>query len=360
MLIKRETKNGSNSLQTVYRPCTVDELLGNATSKKLLKNYLEKGTLPHTLLFSGSAGCGKTSAARIIALSLNCEEFDGPTSTPCIACPTCKSILAGYNMDVLELNIGKDGGKADVSSVVDNLASSPFSAKVKVIIFDEAHKLTTAAKDLLLKETEDGYAHVYFIFCTNQPEELQSKKKGGDPFLGRCSKMRFDPLTQEEILDMLINVLQFEGQAYNDDVLKLITEETKGVPRDALVALNDVMHEGSWTKEVVRGILGGIIAEDNPQIIELCQALIKGKWSESCKLYALLAKTMAVEGTRIVVTGYFVACLKRSRKFTDARKFSKILDVLLDPIYLTGKPGENIFYNRMFKVVDLIKHYKGD
>ena len=359
MLIKRETKTGGNSLGIVYRPCTVDELVGNTTNKKLLKNYLDNGKLPHTLLFSGDSGCGKTSAARIVALGINCTSIDKPTSTPCTTCDSCKAILGGYSMDVMEYNVGKDGGKADISEIVDNLPSAPFSSRAKIVIFDEAHKLTAAAKDLLLKEIEDGYSHVYFIFCTNQAEELKSKKKGGDPFLGRCAKMQFGPLPKEDISTMLVNVLEFEGQPYNDDVLTLIVEETKGVPRDALVALSDIINEGSWTKVVARSVLGGIVEEDNPAVIDLSRALMAGKWAESCKLYAKLSNTMAVESTRIAVTGWFVACLKRSNKFQDARKFSAILDVLIDPIYLTGKPAENIFYHKMFKVVDLIKNFKG-
>jgi DNA polymerase III subunit gamma/tau len=355
MLIKRLSKNRSNSLQTAYRPCTVDELVGNNVSKTTLKNYLDGNKLPHTLLFSGPAGTGKTTAARIVAMGLNCESVATSTSQPCLKCASCLSILSGSSMDVTEHNVGKDGGKSDMSDIVDTLPFAPFNSRNKVIIFDEAHMLTAAAKDLLLKDAEDGYSYIYFIFCTNRPEELQSKKDGGNAFLSRCTKVTFDALPQDQLHSILTNVLEFEGTVYNEEVLNLIVSETKGIPRDALVALDSVINEGSWTIDSANTILGGIAAENTPAIIDLSKSLMAGKWLESCKHYEVLAKTVSIEGIRIAICGYFVGCLKRSTKFAEARKFSMMLDIIIDPIYTTGKPGEQIFYHKMFKIVNLVK-----
>ena len=355
MLVKRESKIRSNSLSTIYRPCAVEELLGNEKNKQLLKNYLNNGGLPHTLLFSGASGCGKTTVARIVALGLNCESVDHSTANPCLVCNSCKSILNGSNLDVHEINVGRDGGKDAIAKLVKDLASAPFISKIKVLIFDESHKLTEAAKDLLLKEIEDGYSHVYFIFCTNQPAALKSKKKGGDAFLSRCSKMKFDTLPIEEIKDMLINVSQFEGEEYNTDVIDYIAEETKGVPRDALVILSSVVGEGSWTLDAVKTFVGVLIDEDDPQIIELSRALISEKWTASVKIYEGLSKSMPAEGIRIAICGYFTACLKRTSNLGECRKFSDILSIITVPIHdVTGKPADYIMYNSMFKIVDII------
>lgn len=361
MLIKRRSILGSDSLHTAYRPYTTKEMIGNEATVALLGSYLDRSKLPHAMLFMGPAGCGKTTAARIVALGLNCtniKEMETSTSKPCLECDACLSILAGNCIDVREINVGKDGGKHDVAAVVDDLASAPFSSRVKVVIFDEAHALTKSAKDLLLKEMEDCMEHVYIIFCTNQPKELESKKPGGNPFLDRCSKMRFNALTTELVREMLVNVLEFEGEVHNDDVLDYIVGEARGIPRNALVMLNDVINEGSWDIQVAKNIAGTLVDEDDPIIKDLCLALGGPDYKKACEIYAKLSKTMTAESVRVAVTGWFVACLKRSTNIGPARKYSAMVTELNHPIFQTGKPADHTFYNMMFKVVDIVKSGK--
>jgi DNA polymerase-3 subunit gamma/tau len=231
MLVRRESRTGANELHTIFRPCTVSEMLGNKTNVNMIKKGLDNNTLSHTFLFTGDAGCGKTTMARLIALSLNCEQSDEPTSTPCLKCNSCKSILNHNSVDVIEINVGRSGGKDAVDNVVKDLPSSPFSAKHKVIIFDEAHKLTTAAQDLLLKVIEDGFSYVYFIFATNHPEKLS------DAFMTRCNVMHFGRISKDLIAGLLKNVAEFEAMEYKVEVLDYIAEESRGVPRNALVWL---------------------------------------------------------------------------------------------------------------------------
>ena len=358
MIIRRESKAGANDLNVVYRPCTVDELLGNETNKRIIKNSLDNDKVPHTWLFTGYSGCGKTTAARIIALGLNCEK-NGISSTPCLECRSCKSILDGNSIDVKEINVGQSGGKDYVDSIVRDLSSSPFNSNVKVLIFDEAHKLTDAAKDLLLKPTEDGYDHVYFIFCTNQPEKLRSKKKDdGEAFLGRCNILNFDRVSTDLITELLLNICEFEGVDYNVDVLKFLSEESAGVPRNAIVWLNQIMTETSWTISVAKEICGVLVDENDPQIIDLCKSLNTGSFKKAITIFTSM-RNVNVESIRISVTGYFVACLKRSKKVQEARKFSLILDVLTIPIYEVGKLAEHRWYNCMFKVTDIINDVSG-
>lgn len=358
MIIRRESTTGSNDLNVVYRPCTIDELLGNETNKKIIKNALDSGKMAHTWLFTGYPGCGKTTMARIIALSLNCQA-NGASSTPCLECQSCKSILNGNSIDVREINIGQSGGKDYIDSIVRDLSSSPFNSNVKVFIFDEAHELTNAAKDLLLKPIENGYDHVYFIFCTNQPEKLRSKKKdAGEAFLDRCSILNFGRVNEDLIVELLLNICEFEGLNYNIDVLKFLSSESDGVPRSAIVWLNQILTEGSWTISVAKEICG-VLAEDNdPQIIDLCRSLNEGSFKKSVTCFIDM-KNMNVESVRITVTGYFVSCLKRSTKISEARKYSTILDMLTIPIYEVGKLAEHKWYNYMFKVTDIINNISG-
>lgn len=353
MIIRRETKSGSNDLNVVYRPCKVDEMIGNETNKRIIKNALDTNRVPHTQLFTGDAGCGKTSAAKIIALGLNCER-SGISSNPCLECSSCKTILEGSNIDVKEINVGQTGGKDYVNAIVRDLSMAPFNTRFKVIIFDEAHELTSSAKDLLLKPIESGYEHVYFIFCTNQPDKLRSKiKDAGEAFLDRCSVLNFGRVQVESIRGLLKNVCEFEGFQFRVEALDIIAEESKGVPRNALVWLNQIATEGSWRLSVVREICKSGIDEDDPKVIELCKSLNNGSFINAVELFDRIT-TIPVETLRISVTAYFVKCLKRSKKVSDARKFSKILDVLTVPIYEHGKLAEHKWYNYMFKVTDIV------
>ena len=356
MIVRRESNTGSNDLNVVYRPCTIDELLGNETNKRIIKNALNSGKVPHTWLFTGYPGCGKTTAARIIALSLNCE-INGISSTPCLECSSCKSILNGNSIDVKEINVGQAGGKDYVDSIVKDLSSSPFNSNVKVLIFDEAHELTNAAKDLLLKPIENGYDHVYFIFCTNQPEKLRSKKKdAGEAFLDRCHILNFGRISDELITELLFNICEFEGINYNVDVLDFLSKESAGVPRNAIVWLAQIITEGSWTISIAKEICGVLIEEDDPQILELCRILNKGSFKDAVMLFNKL-RSVNIESIRISVTGYFIHCLQRSKKVSEARRYSAMLDVLMIPIYETGKLAEYKWYNYMFKITDIVNSF---
>jgi DNA polymerase-3 subunit gamma/tau len=205
ILVRRETSTGSNDFNVLYRPLKVGEMLGQETNCNMIKGWLDSGDIPHTFLFTGPPGCGKTTAARIISLGINCEKrgLTGKTTTifkngdphdefragsdPCLGCSTCFSIINNHNMDIIEVNVGQSGTKGDVDKIVRDLPGAPFSSKYKIIIFDEAHKLTDASQDLLLKVIEDGYQHVIFIFCTNQPHKLKPAFTGG-----RVTKLNFD------------------------------------------------------------------------------------------------------------------------------------------------------------------------
>lgn len=343
MLIKRLTSTGSNDLHVAYRPYKIDEMIGSVTNKKILKNNLDRLEVPHSYLFTGPYGCGKTTAARILAVGLNCET--GVTSKPCLVCDSCRTIINQNSMDVIEINVGQSNKKGDTEKVVDGLMSAPFNSRFIVLIMDEAHKLTSAAQELLLKIIEDGYAHVYFIFCTNEPSKLKKT------FISRCNVLNFERMTHSNILKLLTNVCEYEAIEYNEAVLEYLVEECGGVPRDALVWLKQINDEGSWTVEVAKEISGILLDEDNPQVIELCRALIARKFKEALKLYKGL--DMPVENVRMATAGYFTNCLKGARSKGDGRRFSSILDIITVPIYDPGKLAEHKLINYFFKVTDM-------
>ncbi|PIZ00994.1 hypothetical protein COY61_01020 [bacterium (Candidatus Gribaldobacteria) CG_4_10_14_0_8_um_filter_33_9] len=350
MLVRRDSKTAANDLNTVYRPCTTDEVLGNKTNMNIIKRGLDSTNLAHTFLFTGDAGCGKTSAARIIALGLNCMKYDTSSSNPCLKCISCLSILNHNSIDVMEINVGQSGGKDAVDNIVRDLPSSPFNARYKVAIFDEAHKLTSAAQDLLLKVIEDGYKHVYFIFCTNQPEKLT------DTFITRCNVMHFSRISENLILSILKNVAEFEGMNYNLDVLKNIASESRGIPRQALVWLKQVNDDGNWTIDSSNSIIGALSDEFETNTVDITKALLEGKFKEAVVIYDKLKKEIQAERIRISIVAYIIGCLKRSKNFSEGKKFSDILDILSSPIFEQGKLGDYKLYNYFFKIVCITKN----
>jgi DNA polymerase-3 subunit gamma/tau len=352
MIVRREHKFKTNNLLDLYRPCLPDEIVGQKTSKQIIKNGLDKNSLFHTILLAGPSGCGKTTAARIIALGLNCESVDKPTSQPCLKCKSCTEILNDSSMDLIEINVGKERGKAEVEHVIKNLTFAPMRLRYKVLIFDEAHQLTSAARDLLLKPIEDGFSHVYYIFCTNQPDKLiKSDKEGGTPFVDRCAMLPFTTVSYNEIRSLIENICVFEGVDFNKDIINIITEESHGVPRKAVNWLSQVLTEGSWTKEALQDIIGGLVVEDT-NIFNICVYLNKGSFKAALQFYEKAKEKSNAESIRIMIAFYFMGLLKKHGD----KKYSDILDVIRTPIYEQGKVADIAIVHYLYKIVEIINN----
>jgi len=344
MLVKRLVSAGANDLTTVYRPYTISELIGHDTNKTVIGNGLRTNSLSHLMLFTGPSGCGKTTVARIIALGLNCKRVDKSTDEPCLECENCLRIMAQKSFDVVEVNVGEDNGKAAVASLTAELSFAPFECRYKVLIFDEAHKLSAAAQDLLLKKIEDGYEHVYFIFCTDKPEKLV------DTFISRASvgKLHFGRMSDKNMSSLLINICEYEGVSHTHPIMSAIIDSAKGSPRVAIGILKNVIDEASWDLNKVKVLLGEFLDETDPNVMEISRHIINGKFGLAVQTLDKV-KNVPEESIRIAIAGYFVGVLKKSHTPSKSAKASHVLDEVTKPLPYTGKPARQVLINMIYK-----------
>ncbi len=232
-----------------YRPQTFKEVIGQPHVVRTLTNALKHQKLSHALLFSGIKGTGKTTVARIIAKSLNCQNLmDG--YEPCNACSNCVEISKGIFVDVIEIDAASNRGIDQIRDLIENLKFAPAKGKAKIYIIDEAHMLTREASNALLKSLEEPPSHVYFILATTEPNKLLPT------ILSRCQRYDFRRLEHPLIVKYLKEVCQKENYEIEEEALELIAKEAQGSLRDALSLLDQAMAYGTKTKEDVISAFG--------------------------------------------------------------------------------------------------------
>jgi len=345
MIVKR----GRGDLNKIYRPCKISEVVGHDTIKKTIGNALEKGTLPHSLMFIGPSGCGKTTFARIIALGLNCKE--GPTPEPCCKCASCRAILDLNSLAVIEVDAGRTGDVGTTRRILDDLPAAPMGGEpFKVAIFDEAHKLggKSSSEDAILKFLEDTPEHVYLMLCTNEPQKLKVVTKN------RCKTTQFNRLTTDNIYTLLEQVCQFEGFNYNPEVLRYVASEAGGVPRAGLSFLQQVASEGSWEKDAASLIINAGVDVDYVEVMDLCRGIMKHRSFQTALASYKKIKNIPLEMMRMSICGFFVGCLRNAKTKLDADKYSNIIEFMSVPYFNNPKP-DHILINSLFKITQILR-----
>ena len=225
----------SLALYRKYRPSLFADVIGQEHVTVPLSNALESGKTHHAYLFSGPRGCGKTSSARIMARSLNCEK--GPTPTPCGECQSCKDLVANGpgSLDVIEIDAATHGLVDDARDLRDKAFFAPVQSKYKIYIIDEAHQLGTGAANALLKVVEEPPAHVIFIFATTEPEKLISTIRS------RTHHYPFRLVPPGTLASHLEKVCEAEGVKVAKGVIPLVVRASGGSVRDALSVLGQLL-----------------------------------------------------------------------------------------------------------------------
>jgi len=263
-----------------HRPKTLRAMVGAENTVAALKNMLERGTLPHTLLFHGPSGCGKTTLARILKGRLECHD-----------------------LDFQELNCSDVRGVDSVREISRLMHLSPTGGKVRIWLLDEVHQWTKDSQHAALKMLEDTPNHVYFLLCTTDPKKLLPT------ILTRCCEMPVRDLTHQELTALVKRVCNREQVTLEEDTLEEIVSSAQGSARTALVLLDKTLNleEGDRVAAVQQHL-----AEEN-EAIDLCRALMDKKkdWRKVTKVLRNLKADP--EKTRWAVMGYAKAILLKTK-----------------------------------------------
>ena len=216
-----------------WRPQLFDDLVGQEHVSQTLKNAINADRVHHAFLFTGARGVGKTSAARIFAKALNCQQ--GPTVEPCGVCPSCVEITAGQGVDVFEIDGASNTGVDDIRELRENIRYLPSNSRYKIFIIDEVHMLSINAFNALLKTLEEPPDHAKFIFATTEPHKIPIT------ILSRCQRFDFRKIGQPQVQGRLRYIIDHEQVQISDAGLAMIARSGGGSMRDALSTLDQVI-----------------------------------------------------------------------------------------------------------------------
>ncbi|MCR4776710.1 MAG: DNA polymerase III subunit gamma/tau [Saccharofermentans sp.] len=265
-----------------FRPLTFDDVTGQKASVGALRQAVISGRLAHAYLFCGQHGTGKTTIAKIFSRAVNCEH--PVNGNPCNECPTCKGILDGSILDVVEMDAASNNGVDDIRPILREVNFTPTRTKYKVYIIDEVHMLSKGAFNALLKTIEEPPAHVIFLFATTEVEKIPST------IISRCQRYEFRRIPANDIVKRLREVSDKVGIKIDDDALKLIASRSDGALRDALSLLDQISHvtadkESTITTSQVEQITGTV---DSTFLFKMANCLIDGHFGELVELCSAL------------------------------------------------------------------------
>jgi len=265
-------KSVRQSLYLKYRPQRFGELVGQEVVARTLRNAVRERRLGHAYLFTGIRGTGKTSAARILARAINCEQpVDGE---PCLICHACESVGAGRSLDVIEIDAATNRGIDEIRDLRERTQFLPSELQSKVYIIDEVHMLTTEAANAFLKTLEEPPEHACFILATTEPQRL------AETILSRCQRFDFRRIPAAAMAAHLAEICRLEGVTAAAEVMDLVAEAGVGSLRDALSLLDRLigLGEGDLDLTTVRGALG---MADPDAIRRLADGLEAGHLAEA-------------------------------------------------------------------------------
>ncbi len=240
-----------------YRPQKFSDVIGQDHVTRTLKNAIEQNRIAHGYIFSGHRGIGKTTIARILAMALNCRSTDHPVPEPCGVCDSCVEIRQGNSVDVIEIDAATNRGIDEVRELREAARYRPARDRYKIWILDEAHQITDAAFNALLKTLEEPPGHVIFMMATTEPEDIPQTIRS------RCQHFSFHAVRFDEIVKQLKSIAQAEKIEADDNALALLAEAGDGSMRDALSIMDQAIATttGRLSATDVRGLVGAVSSD---------------------------------------------------------------------------------------------------
>lgn len=297
------------ALYRTYRPQTFEEVAGQQHIVRTLKNALETNKIAHAYLFCGPRGTGKTTMAKLFAKALNCEEGIGHQ---CNKCSNCVEVTEGSHPDVIEIDAASNNGVEQVRDLIDKVNYLPIKGRYKVYIIDEVHMMTMNAFNALLKTLEEPPAHVIFILATTEPHNILPT------ILSRCQRYDFTKVSDADIEERMIKILEKENVQYDKDAVRAIISLADGGMRDALSILDQIL-----------AYSGNTLSED-----------------DVFTLFGLASTREKIEFIKDIAKGDVSRTLERINAFSEGgvdlkRLTSDILDILKDVLILRKTRDEH-------------------
>ncbi len=274
----------SETIYRKYRPQKFDEILGQNHVKITLENEITSGRLAHAYLFAGPRGVGKTTIARLLAKSINCQKRKPDQSEPCNTCEACQEIMTGRSLDLIEMDAASHTGVDNVrENIIENSRFTPTRWPYKIFIIDEAHMLSLAAFNALLKTLEEPPKHIIFILCTTEIHRLP------ETIISRCQRFDFRKIGQVDLVKRLKTIVDKEKVRVDDDVLARIARQGDGSSRDAESLLGQILTLGE--KHITADLVEHVLPRSNLEsVITLFEHIVNRNAAAGLELLNTLAE----------------------------------------------------------------------